>query len=94
MANLERIMAGFGMRFARSPQDDRLTSIVVEHLKKAHKVLPPDYKFVMSKRSDGWAVDAFDVDALLKGGQLHGIGAYHIEDKGGRLTLLYIEADI
>ena len=93
-AKVERLMAGFGMRFARSPRDDRLTAVVMEHLKKAHKVLPPNYRFVISKRSDGWAVDAFDFDALRNGGRPRGIGAYHIEDKDGRLRLLYIEADI
>ena len=94
LAKVERLMAGFGMRFARSPQDDRLTAVVLEHMTKAHKALPPKYRFVISKRSDGWAVDAFDFDALLQGGRPRGIGAYHIEDKDGRLRLLYIEADI
>jgi hypothetical protein len=94
LAKVERLMAGFGMRFARSPQDDRLTAVVMEHLKKAHKVLPPNYRFAISKRRDGWAVDAFDVDALLNGKRQRGIGAYHIEDMDGRLRLLYIEADI
>ncbi len=94
LAKVERLMAGFGMRFAHSPEDDRVTAIVTEHLAKARKVLPPNYKFVISRRSDGWAVDAFDFDALLKEGRPRGIGAYHIEDRGGRLKLLYIETEI
>ena len=90
----ERLMAGFGLRLARSPDDDRLTTIVQNHLRKMHKTLPASYRFVISKRRDGWAVDALDFEAILRGERPHSTGAYHIEDKAGRLKLLYIEADI
>jgi hypothetical protein len=82
------------MRFAHSPDDDRLTTIVQDHLRKVGKPLRRDYRIVISKRNDGWAVSVADVDSLLRGERPRNGDAYHIEDKGGRVRLLYIEAGI
>ena len=92
--NVERLMAGFGMRLAHSPEDDRLTAIVEEHLRKARATMPDSPRFVISKRTDGWAVSVCDIESFLRAQRPRCEGAYHIEDKGGRLRLLYIEAGI
>jgi hypothetical protein len=92
--NLERLFAGFGMRLARSPDDDWLTAIVQDHRRKFSRPLPRNCRFVISKRSDGWAVSVADIDALLRGERAREGDAYHIEDKDGRLRLLNIEAGI
>jgi len=92
--NIERLMAGFGMRLAHSPEDDRLTTVVDEHMRKARTPMPDNHRFVISRRTDGWAVSVCDIESFLRAERPRCEGAYHVEDSRGRLRLLYIEAAI
>lgn len=92
--NVERLMTGFGMRLARSPEDDNLTAIAEEHMRKAHIPLPANHRFIISKRMDGWAISVCDIESFLRADRPHCVGAYHIEHKGGRMRLLYIEPPV
>lgn len=89
--SLEERFRGFGMRFARSPGDDRLTSLVTEHMRKAKVPLPPNPRFFISKRSDDWVVSVMDVDAIRHGKKPAG-RSYHISDQNGELRILFGEA--
>jgi len=91
--DLDRFMAGVGWRFAHSPEDDRLTTIVETFMKKAHHPLPENPRFVIAKRKDGWGVFVLDFEAFLRGERPQ-FDTFHIGNKGGRPQLLYIEAGI
>ena len=91
--SLEEKFRGFGMRFARSPDDDRLTSLVTEHMRKAKVPLPPNARFFISKRSGNWVVSVMDIEAIRHGKKPAGF-SYHISDQGGELRILFGEAGI
>ena len=87
-------MAGFGMRLAHSPEDDRLTTTVEDHMRKARTPMPENHRFVISKRADGWAVSVCDIESFLTAERPRCEGEYHLEYKGGRLRVRYIEPAI
>ena len=86
-------MSGVGWRFAHSPEDDELTSIVEAFMIKANIPLPATHRFVIAKRKDGWGVFVVNFESFLRGDRLK-FDTFHIGNKDGRPELLYIEAGI
>jgi hypothetical protein len=86
-------MQQFGRRFARSPDDDALTSLSVAEMKRSGKTLPTVYRFVISRHEDHWVVSVVDIEAL-RSGEVRRIGStYHVTERdGGRV--LYEEPGI
>jgi hypothetical protein len=88
--NFERLMPRFGLRFARSPEDDRLVSAVLEYMKKSRENLPGKHRFVVSGRAGDWRVAVLDMEAIWKGERPQGGLTYHVGNRSGRLRMLYV----
>jgi hypothetical protein len=93
LAKFESLLSHDGRRFARSPEDDAVTTFVVDQLRKAGKALPPDHRFVISGNEDHLIVSVLDVAVLRAGFKKNLSVTYHITAIGG-LRVLYLEAGI
>jgi hypothetical protein len=91
--SFEALLPKFGRRFARSPEDDSLTSFVKEQMKRAGRPWHDAYKFIISKQAGHWVVSVVDMEAVREGRRANTAATYHISDEGG-LHVLYLEAGI
>ena len=84
------LLPNFGMRFARSPEDDGLTSLVDKHMRSSAIPFPRTYDFLVSKRGDSWRVSVIDMEGLRNGRTRPGV-TFNVGVRKGRLRVLFQE---
>jgi hypothetical protein len=87
-SRLASLFNQFGIRFARSPEDDRLTSLVSEYMKHAKVASPPNPQFFISRRAENWVVSVLDLEAIREGRRPTGV-SYIVSERHGKLRILY-----